>query len=177
MSWPDQDTWRFINSFAPWFSAVGSFLGVATALYLSMAGRRLALHVYATVVTMHVARIPDTEDFIGINVVNLGHTEANVTNVAWQLGFPFFRETFLQTGIDSRSSPIPHRLRHGDIANYYIPLNNTYNHWVTKIRTKLGRFPRLTVFTMKVIVTTSTGKTFKKRIERPLRDLLTKVEE
>ena len=43
----DEETWRFINSFAPWFSAIGTLLASLTAIYLARAGRRIRLSVSA----------------------------------------------------------------------------------------------------------------------------------
>ncbi len=42
-----QDTWEFINSFADWFSAVGTFAAVIVALLLAMRDRTIRLEVSA----------------------------------------------------------------------------------------------------------------------------------
>ena len=43
----DQETWLFINSFAPWISAFGTIAAVIVALYLSIREKRVRLRVSA----------------------------------------------------------------------------------------------------------------------------------
>lgn len=45
----DEETWKFINTFAPWLSAIGSTLSaVATSLWLAQRDRRVKLSVRAS---------------------------------------------------------------------------------------------------------------------------------
>jgi hypothetical protein len=41
----DQETWRFINTFAPWLSAIGTLTAVAVSLYLARRSDRQKLEV------------------------------------------------------------------------------------------------------------------------------------
>ena len=51
-----QKTWRFINTFAPWLSALGTITAVLVALYLARMDRRIQLEVSAGHrITLHLA--------------------------------------------------------------------------------------------------------------------------
>lgn len=39
------EEWKFINSFAPWLSAIGTLLAVSVSLYLSYSTRKIALNI------------------------------------------------------------------------------------------------------------------------------------
>jgi hypothetical protein len=39
LSFFDRETWTFVNSFAPWLSAIGTLAAVITSLYLATADR------------------------------------------------------------------------------------------------------------------------------------------
>jgi hypothetical protein len=43
----DQDTWRFINTFAPWAAALGTFGAVLVSLYLARKSNWIELEVRA----------------------------------------------------------------------------------------------------------------------------------
>ena len=46
---PDENTWKFINTFAPWFSAIGTLAAVSTSLYLAFADRtKLTISILPT---------------------------------------------------------------------------------------------------------------------------------
>lgn len=44
--------WKFINTFAPWFSAIGTFLAVVVSLYLAHASRRQKMKASASIMLM-----------------------------------------------------------------------------------------------------------------------------
>jgi len=167
----DTETWKFINTFAPWLSALGTFTAVFVALYLASRDRQIKLRVYAGVMVIATAGKPpaENEECVLINAVNLGRREVTITNIGWSTGL--FRKRFFVQMFPPHylSSKMPIRLHDGEEASYYIPLEKTDN-WASRFSQRhLLRYPRLTSRFIKVRVHTSIGKVFESRIEPSLR--------
>jgi hypothetical protein len=166
----DKETWQFINTFAPWLSALGTISAVIVSLYLATRDRRISLKVSAGVKI--IMQGGHSETFIGVSAVNMGRREVTITGIGWQTGL-FRKREFVQLGFSPHSSDLPARLQDGETANYFIPLENTGNHWVLKVKDDLGKCLWFKVYFMKALVVTSIGKTFRVRVNRNIRDLLT----
>lgn len=170
----DKQTWQFINTFAPWFSALGTISAVITSLYLATKNRRLDLKVQASMQTIVQTGVPPRH-CVGISVVNMGGREATITSLGWRFGL--FRKTnLLQVpGIPQYSSTLPARLRDGESATFLMPVVPEYGgtDWVPMMKEHLGKYPRLNVYTLKAVVATSVGKTFLVRVDWNVRKLLT----
>ena len=83
----DSETWRFINTFAPWFSAIGTIAAVIVSLYLARARRPIKLEVRSG----HRILVGDSSElkypeYIFIGAINVGHRVAYITNVGWKTG-------------------------------------------------------------------------------------------
>jgi hypothetical protein len=168
-----QDTWRFINSFAPWFSALGTISAVLLAIHLARRDKTLRLEVSAGHRLIVTPGTPGPwPEYLSINIVNVGHREAQITNIGWKVGV-LRKQHAIQTTInDGMSSPIPVRLRDGEEAKYLIPLNERTN-WLEDFGTKmLTPLPWLQVRFIRVQVFTSIGKTFEAPIEPGLQKML-----
>lgn len=69
----DQETWRFINSFAPWLAARGTLAAVIVSLYLARRASRLELGVFPAVVNLvQQGRPGPHQEFFQIRVVDHG---------------------------------------------------------------------------------------------------------
>ena len=84
----DQETWRFINSFAPWLAAIGTVVAVITALYLARKEARIQLNVRALI---RCEVIPGTDlgpgpNYLSVEVSNVGRRAATVTHIYWKTG-------------------------------------------------------------------------------------------
>lgn len=171
-----EETWKFINTFAPWLSALGTLLAVLVSLNLARRDRKIRLEISAghrIVVTPGVpAPYPE---YLSINIVNVGHREAQITNIGWKVGI-LKKQYAVQTTIsDGISSPIPVRLKDGDEAKYLIPLNEQ-TKWLENFgKDMLSPFPRIRAHFVKVQVFTSIGRTFESHIEKNLRVRLVKA--
>lgn len=110
-------------------------------------------------------------EYVVIKIVNIGHREAQITGVGWKVGF-FRRQAAVHITInDGMSSSIPIRLKDGEEAHYYIPLNKI--NWLQNFaRDFLKSFPTIKSRFIKVAVSTSVGKWFEERIEKSLRKML-----
>src|SRR4029078_4627353 len=90
----DKETWQFINTFAPWLSAIGTISAVIVSLYFSTKSRRIDLKVDAVLNTIVPQGMPN-RDYVTISVVNMGHRAATITNIGWRIGF-FRKRHFVQ---------------------------------------------------------------------------------
>jgi hypothetical protein len=80
----DQETWRFINTFAPWLSAAGTVTAVAVSLYLARQDRRVRLSVNASIWILQTLGQEDHEEFITVNVIR-SFREITVTGFGWEI--------------------------------------------------------------------------------------------
>lgn len=171
---PDQETWRFINTFAPWLSAIGTLSAVAVALYLSRRDRRLRLEVSAGRRLIITQGVGEPQTYLAIKVVNVGHREAEVTSIGWRVGL-FRRQCAIQSIMsDGISSTLPVRLKDGEEANYFLPLNEDAKWLNIFVRDFLLLHPKLWVWTIRIRARTSVGPMFESKIEKGLRDFLLK---
>ena len=165
----DKETWQFINTFAPWLSALGTISAVIVSLYLATQDRRVRLKVHASVqVLIEPGR---SREFIGVSAVNIGRRETTITGIGWKIG-PIRKKSFIQLGFSPESAQLPVRLSDGQSAMFLIPLENTDNHWVEGMREQLGKLLWLKIYFMEAQVVTSVGKSFTVRIDRNIRNLL-----
>jgi len=173
----DRTTWQFINSFSSWLSAIGTVAAVIVALYLARRDKRIRLQVSAGIRLIVTQGIKGKHpDFLTIRVTNIGHREAQLTNIGWKVGF-FRKKHAVQTTMrDGISSDLPVRLKDGEEASYYIPLDNRNINWMEDfVKDFMSKYPTIISRSIKIIADTSVGTKFESRIEKGLRDRLVKV--
>jgi hypothetical protein len=170
MDFLSQDVWRFINTFAPWFSAVGTLSAVVLSLYLARRDKNVRLKVSAghRIIVGPGSQEPYPE-YLSIYIVNIGHRDAQIINIGWKVGI-FKKRYAVQSAInDGMSSTIPVRLKDGEEAKFLIPLNKETN-WLREFGKKmLYPFPWLQAHFIKIQAYTSLGDTFEEKIEKSLR--------
>ncbi|MFZ5452098.1 MAG: hypothetical protein ACOZF2_09560 [Thermodesulfobacteriota bacterium] len=96
-----QDTWKFINTFAPWLAAIGTITTALVALYLARMDRNIRLEIsvgHRLIVTPGLSG--PYPEFLFIRVVNIGHREAQVINIGWKAGI-FRKQHAVQTTINN----------------------------------------------------------------------------
>jgi len=107
-------------------------------------------------------------EYLVIRIVNIGHREAQITNLGWKVGL-FKKQHAIQTTIrDGISSALPVRLKDGEEASYYIPLHGEYNWLEGFTKDFYQNHPKSNVKHTKIQVFTSVGKTFESTIEKGL---------
>jgi hypothetical protein len=169
----NQNTWEFINSFAGWFSALGTIAAVVVALYFSRRDKTIRLEVFAGyrwLVTLAHGR--NNQQFLCVGIVNIGHREVQITGLGWKVGF--FKKVCADQPIinDGISSSVPIRLRDGDEARYYFPFQDQ-DPWLDDfVNVVLGPNPNKVIRTLKIRVYTSVGKIFENKIEKGLQKRL-----
>lgn len=165
------ETWRFINSFAPWLAGIGTLAAVLTSLYLAFGRTRVRLRVSAGHRTIIWPTFPNDE-IVEIKVVNLGLCDAQVTEIVWKVG-TFRKRRLVQVfnfspryrHLDDCSDSLPKRLAHGEQACYIIP----FDPWIGFFRPHLQPHPWLWTRLLGIQVGTSVGHTIKGRVEKRLK--------
>jgi len=167
----DRETWRFINTFAPWLSAVGSLAAVVVSLYLARRNTRLDLRVFPALARVGIPGQKNTwENFFQIRVVNHGGRDAVVNGVGWWWrGFP--RRNWLHLPPDNvYSAQVPKKLAFGEEACVLYPLA-TFNRDAAPLLKHIAAawFPEVSVRLIRVGVFTSTGQQFRVPLDAHLR--------
>lgn len=167
----DQETWKFINSFADWLSAIGTIMAVIVALYLARNDKQIKLKVSAGHwIEPPNDNFPAPTDYLMINVVNVGYRPVTISKIGWEIGF-LFKKILFQNIVSNRlSSKLPIKLAEtGDEATYCIRLY-IGEVWLEKFLTEhIGAFPRLKTLFLKIRVDTTVGKSFRSQINKALR--------
>jgi hypothetical protein len=187
----DQETWRFINTFAPWAAALGTFTAAFIALHLARKGNRIALDVQAGIrkefrmagssqpVLFRVGvKIPSDENaprLVWIHVTNVGRRSATITHL-------FFRPAWMKRGIfitpprRTYSTGFPITLDDGKFADYAWPLTEFLANQPDKLRDEFKGFRgAIKLRFLRVCVATSTQDVFRCRPEKELRELVRKI--
>lgn len=165
----DQETWRFINSFAPWLSALGSCAAVITALFLAQRDQhiRLSVRVALSVYLDSCGGPGHGNRLITVKITNNGARAATILPVGWRTGytifnhFKFFRlEPIEFVWEHYGGTQLPSKLADGDFALLTFPLEKFSGAIINSMPERaLSPWPHLRFRTMRVIVPTTTGKT------------------
>lgn len=168
----DVEKWKFINTFAPWFSAFGTFAAVTVSLYLTRKERiRLALEAGRRAVGS-LGQEGKFLTYLQIYIVNTGRREATITSIHWQFGL-FRKVRAVQFPPNNAiSSSLPRKLQDGEEARYLFPLEGETLWLEDFAREFLLPNAKRSLRHAKVGVFTSTGNVFWVRISRSLQEWL-----
>ncbi|MEW6052542.1 MAG: hypothetical protein AB1552_01970 [Nitrospirota bacterium] len=148
--------WEFINTFAPWLSAIGTIAAVITSLYLAMRDRIIKLKIAAFFKKSKFER--DTH-YIAIYITNIGHRTANVLSLYWKSRKTIYEQE--RTEFDQGSSDLPIKLSDGEEAKYFI----AERRFKFNFDNFKSDFPKGTII---IGVKTSTGKLFESKVDTAL---------
>jgi hypothetical protein len=172
----DKEFWKFFNTFAPWLSAIGTLAAVLVSLYLARINARMnKIKLRASVghrLIMDTGKTGPHEEIINFQVTNIGQREANITTIAWRVGF-IRKSQAIQMFDNSRfANELPVLLRDGKQAGWMISLTENEG-WLTDFCKSL-LFPhwRLNIGFVRLQVHTSIGKVFETKIEQNLKEKL-----
>lgn len=165
------DEWEFINTFAPWVSAIGSFLAVITSLYFSSTNRKISLEVSASVYQFIENEI--LEDYVFIQITNTGYRTVMLRNFSWEFGF--FKKKEIGIGVNnidgSKSTSFPCKLEEGQMAQIAIKIHRDNSNYLEEFYDDfLKNHQRFIIKTLAVVVYPTIGKPFKSRVQKTLRD-------
>ncbi len=166
-------TFNVLNVIGTWLTGVGTVSAVVLSLYLARRDTRIRLRVNAGHRVIVRPGADELPDYCSITIVNHGFRRARVTNIGWKSGFIKKRYSIQQIDGNVFSSPLPIELDYGQEATYLIPFRNQdgAHHWIDEFpKAVLPKWPFLNVWSLKLRVFTSVGKTFEARPEKGLRD-------
>jgi len=163
----DKEIWLFINSFAPWLSALGSLSAVILSLYMSRQDKRISLDIsagYKVAVNPNSNSTP--ENLLHIHIVNIGYKNVQIHQLGWKTGFFKNKDFIFLLDKQPYSDNIPKRLEFGEEANFFIVLDNEYKFIDKFISDFLPNFKRLRIHFIKLVVYTTIGKSFSCKLEK-----------
>jgi hypothetical protein len=170
----DQDTWRFINTFAPWMSAFGTLAAVVTSLYLARRTDRirLKLDIGIRILSVQGAGPGHGTQLVFLCVTNIGRRTATVTHLYWK-PVPWRKSGILWIAPQNiYSSVFPITLADGQSANYASPLEDFRQNFSSHAKTHFaGVAGAVRLHLTRMCVGTSTGEVFRTKLEEPLRKL------
>jgi hypothetical protein len=125
---PDRETWRFINTFAPWFSALGTLTAVIVSLYL--ARRAARLHVRTSLSIINVVNpgqeLAQAPEFLQIAATNHGDRDAVIRGIMWKQRWPKRKMWVQFPPANPYSTKLPARLTFGEEAQFLFD-TSTFN--------------------------------------------------
>ncbi|MBW2596010.1 MAG: hypothetical protein JRC93_08550 [Deltaproteobacteria bacterium] len=122
--------WKFINTFAGWFSAAGTLIVAVVALYIANRSIRPKVRVW---VGHRISIGPGSKEpypeFIVFGIVNQGERPLAISQIGWKVGLLNKRHA-IQQYEESMSSKLPVYLAHGEEATWYVPLDARVQPWM-----------------------------------------------
>lgn len=147
-----ESTWRFINTFADWFAAIGSIMAAVVALYI--ASRASRIYAKASVGHRIVIAVGDRgppPEFVMFKIVNNGDRPIRITGIGWRWGL-FKRRYAMQNYSQVESSTLPVELSHGQEANWPVPFALKSGPWIAKFADMLQPNWRLSIWTLRAVL-------------------------
>lgn len=151
--------WEFVNTFAPWLSAVVTIAAVITSLYLAMRDRIIKLKITAFFKQSRYENIR----YIEIYIINYGHRIANIVSLYWKSGKTIYEQDRVE--FSSGSSDLPMKLSEGEKAEFFID-ESRFKFAFANFRLDFPEKPIV------VGVKTTTGKIFESNVEPALQTVL-----
>ncbi len=164
----DRSTWEFINTFAPWFAAFGTFLAVVTSLYLAGRDRVIHLAVNAGIRTIVLPgqTIASGQDVVSISVTNVGYRAAAITGIFWKAGVI---QSHIFHQVPPSSPQLPCKLSDGDEVAFLFTMQQFKDGVAPIIESLAGRWSAtFHARSIRAGVYTSIGKRFTTIIEKRL---------
>lgn len=122
--------WRYINTFAWWFSAAGTFFAASVALYIANRNVKPKARMWVGHrITIGPGSREPYPELLVFGIVNLGERPLRISQIGWKVGLKPKRFA-IQRYDEPTSSPMPVTLNHGDEASWYVPLDARDEPWL-----------------------------------------------
>jgi len=161
------EDWKIINSFAPWFSAFGTILAVVVSLYLAYINRKISLNISSNI---SISNNGGNNRYFFIKVVNDGYNSIIVNNILLQYGL--FKKIYISIGDNNISAecsnPLPTKIEVGDAISLCVNINKEDNMLEDFYNNFKKNNLYLNIFTLKIVVNTTSGKSFKNRVSKKI---------
>jgi hypothetical protein len=169
----DQETWRFINTFAPWLSALGTFTAVWVSLYLARKTNRADLILSFGIRFLGVSD-PESRVVVSLSITNVGLRSATVNKIFFR-ALPWRkRGSVWVPPRNAYSSAFPITLADGQSANYFSAVPEFERAFAEGFSNELQGFPGrpIRMRLLRIYVGTSTGDLFHQKPEQSLLRLM-----
>ncbi|MDL2123807.1 MAG: hypothetical protein LWX51_12165 [Deltaproteobacteria bacterium] len=170
----DETTYKFLVVAGSWLAGIGSLTAVITSLWLSRRSNVIRLGIRAKHVQLVTPGEKEAPDYVQVNIVNKGLRPAKITGVGWRIGI-LKKVHFVQLFGDINSDKLPKMLNEGEEANLLVKFHENFDDddWIVSFpRKALLPNPKWKAKNLKVIVFTSVGQSFKKKIDKNFRKTL-----
>jgi hypothetical protein len=149
----DHNKWMFINTFAPWLSALGTIAVVCVSLYLAKTKTKVTIEAAAAFAYVN------NELFFLVTVVNTGPLDVEITGISISSLFKQYSKYFFS--FDTRfSNSLPTRLSFAQKANYLILITNKDDFLKSRFADLIKPCPKIMVHMLRIVVDTSINKKF-----------------
>lgn len=155
-----------------WVASIGTVAAVITSLWLAYHQSRLKLSITAGHRLLVTPGSKLTPEYCVINIVNRSLRPVNITSISWQAGSFRNKKHFIQVFGTPGFDDVPKVLNEGEVANFMVPmhLNGDNKDWIVRFPKDLaGEDGNIRyIKTLKIVVGTSVGQIFRKRVEKNL---------
>lgn len=172
----DSQTLQLWNVIGTWIASIGTVSAVITSLWFAYYQGKVKLNVSAGHRLLITQGIEERLEYCVIRVVNTSSKPAKVISIGWEAGRFKDKVHMLQVVGTPGSDSVPKMLQEGEEATFLLPFNLEKNEddWIVKFTKYLNEGGKNRIPSLKVIINTSVGQTFKQKVEKNLLEELEK---
>ena len=164
----DGTTLQLWGVIGTWVASIGTVSAVVASLWLAYRQNKIDLKISAG---LRVAVTPgnsETEDYCLISVVNVGSRTVKLSGIGWEAGWFRKKISLYQKADLPEGDTIPKQLYEGEDATFLIPFKQPIGDgfWIDSIANKLSESNPKKLNSLKVVIATSAGQTFKVKVEK-----------
>jgi len=163
------EEWKFINTFAPWFSAIGTLLAVGVSLYFSYSTRKIELQISSGIYIFNENGID--KEYLAIYVTNTGYRTIflnSFASLSFQAGL--FKKMSIGIGLKyidkNKSSKFPCKLGENETAHLFVNVNDDKINWFKNFKDEYLK--EYSLSTLRIIVSPNVGKPFKVKPDKTI---------
>lgn len=167
----DQETIQIWGVVGTWVAGIGTVSAVIVSLWLAYHQGRIKLKIWAGHRIMIQTGMEGQTDYCMVNVVNTGFRPVYLTSLGWEAGW-FRKKQFVQVFGTPGNDDVPKLLKEGEETKFMLPfrLNGDEEDWIIRFPQYLAgkKGKRRYIKSLRCIVATSVGETFKVKVEKGL---------
>lgn len=160
------------NVIGTWVASIGTVSAVITSLWFSRQQNRIRLKISAGARMVFTPGSEHQPMYCIINVVNIGDRPAKITGISWQFGRFKNKKYMLQVFGLPEFADTPHTLQLGEEATFGVPFRykGDEDDWIIRLPRDIAKHSESYLKTIKIVVNTSVGQVFKRKIEENLQN-------
>jgi hypothetical protein len=168
----DQNTVQIWHVVGIWVIGVGAVSAVVLSLWFAYHQGDARLEVTAGLRLLATTGSKSQLEYCAIKVVNIGDRPLNINSVGWEAGWFKNRKYFIRLFSTPGFDDVPKVLHKGQVANFIVPLclKGCNQDWIVRFPKSLAgdKNKPCRIKRLKVVVGTSVGQMFRRRIESNL---------